>query len=467
MDEDEFSLDDILDDTPAPAPPVFDYSDDPDFRAAAALAAGDNHPDWDVEPPTEMLVPDYVDDAVPASERPLELLRFNDLPNEPPPEAGILHRPDGRGLFYMAAVNSIGGDPGVGKTFAALLAVIAALAQGLPVLLIDYEDTPGRLRARLTALGVTDHQLGLVHGVKDPERFYPAHIDQLCALIAKEGIAVVVIDSVTEALEAHDLDENQGGDYSRWFRTIPKRLANAGPAVILIDHRPKPSQTVRGATARGVWAVGSRHKLAAADLSYVLEQSEPFSRATPGKTGKLDLMVAKDKHGGIGGRGDIVARFELTPTTEGAVEHNVTVPEERSAARDPETGERLTAVERLLSRRAEFLQFAHDVYALEAKNAKRLSKKLDGISTNRIAGYIRGLDFSKFEGIKPRFRDHDLRDALYTWRDAGYIAHTEGPRRADLWCPLEGSVSELRPPTLLDDVDPLPVVDDDGTELDF
>lgn len=464
-DEDEFSLDELLSDAPPPAP-AHTNGDDPDFRAAAALAAGDQHPDWDVEPPTDVLVPDYADDAVPASERPLELLQFNNLPNEPPPEASILHRPDGRGLFYMAAVNSIGGDPGVGKTFAALLAVIAALAQGLPVLLIDYEDTPGRLRARLTALGVTDSQLGLVHGVKDPERFYPAHIDQLVALIGREGIAVVVIDSVTEALEAHDLDENQGGDYSRWFRTIPKRLALAGPAVILIDHRPKPSQTVRNASARGVWAVGSRHKLAAADLSYVLEQAEPFSRATPGKTGKLDLMVAKDKHGGIGGRGDIVARFELTPTTEGAVDHEVALPEER-VPRDPMTGDRLTGVERLLSRRAEFLQFVHDAYKVEAKIAKDTGKRLDGISTKRIGGFIRGLDFSRFEGIKPRFRNEDLRDALYAWRDAGYVAHTEGSRKSDLWRPLEASVSELHPPSLLDDPDPLPVTDDDGTELGF
>lgn len=456
MSDDDVGLDDLI------TPPA---KTDPDLAAAAALAnRNGTHPELEEPWPDDIGdVPDYADDAYEDGERPLELIRYDRLPNEPPPEAGILFRPDGRGLFYMGAVNSIAGDPGVGKTFAALLAVLAALAQGLPVLLIDYEDTPGRLRSRLVSLGVTEEQLALVHGIKDPDRLHPHHIDQLIALIEAEGIAVVVIDSITEALEAHDLDENSGGDYSRWYRTVPKRLANAGPCVIVIDHRPKPTQSIRGATARGIWAVASRHKLAAADLSYVLEARDPFSRAEPGRTGKLDLMVAKDKHGSIGARGDIVARFEITPTTEGAVTHAVELPPNRIEL--SEDGSKVTPLDRLLGRRAPVLHLIHGLW--ETDYAK--DPQLIGLSTNRIAGFLRTLPIEKrLEGPKIAFRDNDIRDALRAWADSGYLEHFIGPKRANLWRPIEAVILDLfHQPETNPAIDPFPVIDDDGTELDF
>lgn len=461
-----FDLGDLIGDTATPTTSARAATNgvDPDLRAAAAMAASHAHPELE-EPWPDGIdnVPDYPDEALHAAERPLNLIRYDRLPNEPPPEAGILFRPDGRGLFYLGAVNSIGGDPGVGKTFAALLGVLAALALGLPVLLIDYEDTPGRLRSRLVALGVTDDQMALVHGIKDPDRLYPSHVDQLLELITTERIAVVVIDSVTEALEAHDLDENSGGDYSRWYRTVPKLLAGTGPAVILIDHRPKPAQSPRGVMARGVWAVGSRHKLAAADLSYILEARDPFSRAEPGRTGKLDLMVAKDKHGSIGGRGDLVARFELTPTTEGAITHAIELPPSRVELDDD--GVVITGLDRLLMRRSAILPLIHEVWEKDYAD----DPQLVGLSTNRIAGFLRTLPIEKrIEGPRIGGRDSDIRDALRAWADAGYLEHFNGPRRSHLWRPVEAVIADLfHQPNTDVPIDPFPVIDEDGTELDF
>lgn len=459
MSDDDFGLDDLV--TPSAPPTARAGSNgstvDPDLRAAAAYAAGQrSHPELDEPwPDVDDRVPDYADDAYEAAERPLELIRYDRLPTEQPPEAGVLFRPDGRGLFYMAAVNSIGGDPGVGKTFAALLAVLAAIAQGLHVLLIDYEDTPGRLRARLISLGVTEAQLALVHGVKDPDRLYPGHVDQLIALIQEHAIAVVVIDSVTEALEAHDLDENAGGDYSRWFRTIPKLLARAGPAVILIDHRPKPSQSVRGANARGVWAVGSRHKLAAADLSYILEERSPFSRAEPGRTGKLDLMVAKDKHGSIGGRGDLVARFEITPTTEGAITHEVGLPPNRTELADD--GSKISNADRLLMQRTAILPLIHATWERDLAE----DHSLEGLSTNRLVDMLRTLPLEKRpDGRKLEGRADAFRAAFRAWADAGYLEHLPGPRRGDYWRPINAQVRDLFHP----DPEPFPVAE---PELDY
>lgn len=458
MSDDDFGLDDLVDDAPAPPAASNGHAADPDLRAAAALAA--QHPDFAHPGPdyNDGDVPDYYEDpdAIP----PLELLRFDRLPEEQPPEAGLLFRPDGRGLFYMAAVNSIAGDPGVGKTFAALLAALAALAAGYDVTLLDYEDTPGRLRARLTALGVTQEQLAHVHGVKDLDRLHPQHVDQLIEHTHDLNVGVIVIDAVTEALESHDLDENSGGDYSRWHRTVPMRLARAGPAVILIDHRPKPSQSVRGMTTRGLWAVATRQKLAGVDLAYVLEARDPFSRADPGRTGRLDLIVAKDKHGSIGGRGDIVARFELTPQTTGAVDHAIGIPPATGYGVDDE-GERLTGIDRLMGRRHDILPLIHELW--ERDLAK--DPQLVGLSTNRIAGYLRTLPIEKrLENFKLEGRDNAIRDALRAWADSGYLTHFLGPRRANLWRPVDAELVDLFHPAS----DPLPNIDPDtGLELDF
>lgn len=442
-------LDDIIDDGPNTAA----------ARRGAAMAR--QHPDFD-SPGPDGPVPDFYDEPEPEEEhpsaRPLELLRFDRLPIELPPEAGVLYRPDGRGLFYMAAVTSIAGDPGVGKTFAALLAAVAALAAGGSVLLIDYEDTPGRLRGRLIALGVPDEMLARTYGIRDPDRLWPTHVEQLRNFIIENAITVVVIDAVTEALEAHDLDENSGGDYSRWHRTVARPLAAAGPAVILIDHRPKPPNTPRGATARGLWAVATRQKLAAIDLSYVLEAREPFSKADPGRTGKLDLIIAKDKHGAIGARGDIVARFELTPTTAGAVTHDVVVPPHRNIELD-EDGNRVSPLDRIMGRREEILPLIHDLWTRE----RGADPSIEGLSTNRVIQWLRTLPIEKRLTPKLGGRPNDYRDALQAWADSGYLKVTKGGpggARAVLWRPKDAVVVDLFHP------EPTPEPDDEGPFID-
>lgn len=387
----------------------------------------------------------------------LKFLRFDQLTEEEPIKADILRREDGLGLFYRSAVNSIAGDPGIGKTFAALLAAVATLTAGGNVLLADWEDTPGRLRTRFDALGVAGAMLERVWAIDNPTSFEPYHIRQLIDFVRDTPIDVVIIDSVTPSIEAHDLAENDGGDYSRWHRYLPLPLARAGACVILIDHRPKPPSGQK-VTPRNLWSVGSRHKLAAIDgVAYILEARDAFARSEPGRTGRLDLVIAKDRHGGIGARGDIVARIELTPTTEAAITHKIATPP-ATADRDPETGEHRTSLDRLLGRRDEVLTLIWRLWQEETQTAPDTV----GLNTRRITDYLRAMRALELDGPPLRFRDQDLRAALWAWRDRGHLAHEPGKRGADLWRPVQAMAP--RPPLPFDDAD-LP--DPEDPDLNF
>jgi hypothetical protein len=69
-----------------------------------------------------------------------------------PPKPTILTRQDGHSIFYKREINYIYGDPGIGKTWAALAAVSEALCNGGKALFIDLgtnENTNRLLRQYL------------------------------------------------------------------------------------------------------------------------------------------------------------------------------------------------------------------------------------------------------------------------------------------------------------------------------
>ncbi len=206
------------------------------------------------------------------------------------PLPSILWRADGAGLLYRETINTLSGEPGCGKTWLALEAVAELLNAGEPVIVIDYEDGPRTTRDRLLSIGV---------GADD--------MAQLCYLqaagpIGKAGVAwlveeaastaLVVIDSVPEALGAAGLSEDSAGDVAAWTAALPRRLARAGAGVLLIDHVAKAEKD------RGRWPRGSGHKLAAVDgVAYSINVEVPFSRSS---SGWAELIIAKDRRGWIG-----------------------------------------------------------------------------------------------------------------------------------------------------------------------
>lgn len=79
--------------------------------------------------------------------------------------------------------------------------------------------------------------------------------------------------------------------------TLLRPLANAGPAVVPLDHVTKNKD------ARGRYAIGAQHKLAAVrGAAYHLETVHPFGRGTHGQA---QLIIQKDRPGHIRGEHSI------------------------------------------------------------------------------------------------------------------------------------------------------------------
>lgn len=221
---------------------------------------------------------------------------------------------DGAGLFYPGAVNGIHGDSGIGKSWVVQAAAAQELADGITVMVIDYESTAAEYVARLRALGADPD------AIRDRLLYYRPdempgvlEVDALVDLVTARNVTLAAVDSVGEAFAVEGINEAADVEVGPWFRRLPRRLADAGAAVALIDHSTK-------AADNPLHPSGSKRKRAAiTGASWLVEAIKAPTRDTPGK---LVLTCAKDRHGRYQ-RGAKVAHVDVTPYPDGGVTVNL------------------------------------------------------------------------------------------------------------------------------------------------
>jgi hypothetical protein len=232
-----------------------------------------------------------------------------------PPAPRVLKRRDGHALFYAGEVNCLFGDPESGKTFVALAAVVDALIAGGSALVVDLDHNGVEaIVNRLLMLGAPEAMLS------DPRRFlYCAPEDKREVLLAvKDAVAlkptVVVIDSIGELLPVFKANSNSADEFTDVNRKVLQPMANAGSAVVAIDHLAKSADSRdRGQT--GTYA----KKRAIGGVSLRVKASRQF---TPGDGGTAMLFISKDRHGGLrkhcaaGEREPAAGNFVLKSNTE-------------------------------------------------------------------------------------------------------------------------------------------------------
>lgn len=232
-----------------------------------------------------------------------------------PPEADLLHRVDGVGLFYRGKRNELYGDPESGKTMIAAAAMAAELNTGGRVLFIDLDNNgPAETAERMLMLGAARELL------IDRDRFRHCQPDDwadLAAVIADCDDwppAMAVIDCVGELIPLGGGSSNSADDYTQLLRQTSGRLEKLGAGVILIDHPAK------GADSRAYGASGTMAKRrAVAGISLEAVIRKKFTR---GRGGACELRVNKDRPGGVrqhcpnpssGSRQQYAGTFELDP----------------------------------------------------------------------------------------------------------------------------------------------------------
>lgn len=207
------------------------------------------------------------------------------------------------GLIYKAAVNGFHGDSGIGKSWLALYALAERIQDGDSVMLIDLEDGASSILARLRLLGITADQIAAqLHYVRPTDPYGPDEVAYLCDLVALNDVTVCVIDSLGESFGLDGVNENNDNEVGPWLRAVARPLADAGAAVILVDHVTKTNE-------KPLHASGSKRKRAAiTGASYFIGAKKPFSKEDGGR---LTITCAKDRHGTYRS-GDAVAHLDMT-----------------------------------------------------------------------------------------------------------------------------------------------------------
>lgn len=219
----------------------------------------------------------------------------------------VFARTDGNCLLYLGRVHGFNGEPESCKTWAAYCAAAQQLTAGNPVWWIDLEDDELLAVERLRSLGVpADAIIDRFRYIHPSVAMSPGDRHLIRRALASDVPNLVVFDSVVELMALHGLDPYKPQDVAQ-MHGIARLFAEAGAAVVLIDHVVKDTET------RGRWATGSERKLGGIDgATYTFDAIAPFGHE---RTGRIKVTVTKDRSGrvrGIAAGGHIVGMLELT-----------------------------------------------------------------------------------------------------------------------------------------------------------
>lgn len=290
---------------------------------------------------------------------------------------------DGTPLFYRGRTHSVFGPPGGGKTWIGASTLAERVKLGEHVLMIDWEDSPDGIAARLVQLGCTPDEIALVD-YRNPSTSLAAGYSTL--IHDPTPWTFILIDSVGESMATQGIDPNADGDTAVWMslaKSLTKRIE--APAVLLLDHIPKANDKP------AAMAIGSQRKLAA--ITGASYRCDTIVEPARGKPGKLKLVVTKDR---LGNRAKGTTAAEVNLVDEGdLIDVSFTISEAQAAV---ERGEKFRPT-------------------VLMEKVSRWLEHYPGASQNKIIDSVGG-------------NKKALRAAIEVLIDEGYVAVDKGARGA-------------------------------------
>lgn len=202
----------------------------------------------------------------------------------PQPEATLLRRTDGAGLFYPGTRNMLIAPYESAKTWVSLLTCLQVMEAGGTALYIDFESSPRAIGNRLRVIGGMPFadQFGYIRPT------LPVDNDRLDAVLERLNPTVCIIDACAEAMVTHELDENNNAEFMKFSRLMLEPLEERGIGVVLLDHLGHSGEKPRGASAKMATVSGSALRI---------EVETPFRRGH--SDGLARVLVAKDREGAV------------------------------------------------------------------------------------------------------------------------------------------------------------------------
>lgn len=228
-------------------------------------------------------------------------------------------------LLYAGKIHSIAGESGSGKSIFAMHSAIDVLRGGGVVFYFDIETQMLDNLQRMLEFGAQPDELNRYY-LEHPTQAAGAEIGYICSAIEQVVLTgaqvLVVIDSAGEAISLQGGKQDSDEDVANWMRAVPRPLAEAGAAVLLIDH------VVKANGNGGGFAIGSQRKRAAIDVQFILESVERFER---GRAGHANISVSKDRYGYLSQRGCLA---ELHVEPDNGVSHTSLERGKQTASND-------------------------------------------------------------------------------------------------------------------------------------
>lgn len=225
---------------------------------------------------------------LPTSWQPHSLADYRDTT---PPAASLMPVAGPAGLLYPGCTHAVYGEPGSGKSWLLVAAIVAVLRMHPAswVLLIDLEDGPRIWAARFRQVGVPGEELRRIAYLAPRE---PINGWGMLPLLVQRLPMLVCLDGLTGFYRLHGQDPDSGIDTDRVMGALDEGIASTGAAVLIADHVTKGREGRR-------FAVGSGHKLARLTGSgYRVEPADPLP-IRRGHLGRSRVVLTKDRPGGI------------------------------------------------------------------------------------------------------------------------------------------------------------------------
>ena len=123
------------------------------------------------------------------------------------------------GVLYAQGIHELTGEPGCGKTLAALWMALEEVQAGRPVLYLDEENLTTVMAERLESMGADPEALSdrLVYlqrptiSLQDKES-----IKDLLAVVEEQEPSLVIIDSMADFLALSECNENDASEVTQW-----------------------------------------------------------------------------------------------------------------------------------------------------------------------------------------------------------------------------------------------------------
>ncbi len=183
------------------------------------------------------------------------------------------------GVFFRESTCLFYGEGGSGKTMVLLCIMLELINQGQRVLFIDEEGGIKIVGARLRDMGA-DPELLDKHLYYYPFTGFTDHeASQVLALVEDVWPAMVVLDSLSVALSASGVKENDNDEVTHWMNTVAvaiSRHSGPTPAVVIIDHLAKNTENTKSSR-------GATQKKNMVDYQWYVKTIEEFDSQTIGK----------------------------------------------------------------------------------------------------------------------------------------------------------------------------------------